>query len=95
MPPEPNVAKLEQPTGPHPSRTSHIKRWHVDQIATDDPPVAMLHIAITAGGHIAIKGLGLDHLHATIVLDELDQVREQIASFVHQPPPSNVIPLHR
>ena len=53
----------------------------------------MLHIAVTADGRIIIKGLGLDHVHAAIVLDELQQVSQQIAGFLQEPPPNNVIPL--
>lgn len=80
-------------SGPHPSRTGSIKHWHLDQMTAADPAVAMLHIAITAGGRIIIKGLGLDHVHAAIVLDELRQVSQQIAGFLQEPPPHNVIPI--
>lgn len=96
MPPKQSAVESLRPSRtPHPSRTSSIKHWHLDQIDADDPAVALLNISITAGGQVNTKGLGLDHLHAAIILDELDRLREQIAAYVHQVTPSNVIRLHR
>ena len=88
------VARSLRPTQPpHPSRTSAIRHWYLEQISADDPAVAMLHIAVTAGGQVNARSLGLDHVHATIVLDQLDRVRQQIEAYVDQAPTNNVIPI--
>jgi hypothetical protein len=78
---------------PHPSRTNAIRHWHLDQIDTGDPPVAMLHIAVTGGGQVRAKGLGLDPVHAEIILGELDAARAQIAQYLNQHSSDNVIPI--
>ena len=85
------VASLRQSHTPHPSRTSSIKQWHLAEISADDPAVAILAVSVTASGQIQVKGMGLDHIHARIVLSELDALREQMQRYVEQEPANNVI----
>jgi hypothetical protein len=80
---------------PHPSRTNSILYWHVDQIRDQDPAVAILHIAVTANGQIKTVGMGLDPVHAEIILREIDEARARIAEYLMPCEPSNVIPLRR
>ena len=55
----------------------------------------MLHVAVTAGGQIICKGMGLDPVHAQIILSELDDLRDRLASLLApQEAANNVIPLN-
>jgi hypothetical protein len=89
-----NVASLKS-YDPHPSRTQAIRSWHVDEIGHEDQPVAILHIAVTAGGQIRSKGLGLDRVHAELILEELEEARATLADYLGKEPQSNVIPLRK
>jgi hypothetical protein len=53
----------------------------------------MLHIAVTANGRVSARGLGLDHVHASIVLDQIDEVRKQIEAYITQKSINNVVPM--
>jgi hypothetical protein len=53
----------------------------------------MLHIAVTSGGLVQTKGLGLDPVHAEIILGELDTLREQLSQYLAGRQASNVIPI--
>jgi hypothetical protein len=65
---------------PHPDRIEDIRRWHIDQAVSETQPVAMFNVTITADNLIVTSGLGLDPVHAQILLMELDRVREKISS---------------
>lgn len=56
----------------------------------------MIHLSVTAGGIVHCKGLGLDPLHAEILLEELDMARARLADYLaeHAGQP-NVAPLLR
>jgi len=82
---------------PDPSRTQAIRHWHLDQMSSEDPSVALLHIAVTAGGQIRTNGLGLDPVHAELILDELEFARAQLAEYLSKQSaaPPNVTPLRK
>lgn len=88
------VASLRRESAPHPSRTVGIRRWHFDQIESDPPAVAMLHISVTADGQIVTKGMGLDHVHATIVLETLDDLRQRLLGYIGRPGSASITKLH-
>lgn len=69
---------------PHPTRTSIIRHWHLDEIEKPDPSVAMVHISVSAGGEVNCKGLGLDPVHAEIILEELDSARQKLTEYLAQ-----------
>jgi len=62
----------------HPSRVNSIKTWLMDQLCDKDDPVALVSISITASGRIKTKGIGLDPLHARLMLKELESLRARI-----------------
>lgn len=80
---ERNVEELRDYSA-HPSRVRAIQYWHLEQIDSADPPVAMAAITVTAGGQIHCKGLGLDGVHAQIILEEIDILKDRIGQFVTQ-----------
>jgi hypothetical protein len=87
------VARLREYT-PHPTRTNVIRHWHLDEIDKEDASVAMVHISITASGQVSCKGLGLDPVHAEIILEELNSARQKLTEYLAQyAANSNVIQL--
>lgn len=76
-----NVERLRN-YKPHPSRTDAVKQWHLESISESDPAVAIIHLSVTASGIIRCKGLGLDPLHAEILLEELDMAKARLTDYL-------------
>jgi len=93
--PQNETVALKDYDKPHPSRTDEILYWHVDQIRDQDPAVAILHIAVTANGQVKTVGMGLDPVHAQIIMDEINSALARIAEYLNPSEPSNVIPIRR
>lgn len=76
---------------PHPARTQAVRVFYADRLVDTDPGVAVLNISISAGGLIHSHALGLDTVHARLVLEEIDRIRPALVDHINRH--SNVIPI--
>lgn len=76
------------------ARTDAVRRFHADELLNRDEGVALLCVTVTANGIVRTLALGLDAVHAQIVLGELDRIRPMLVEHIEKHR-CKVIPLRR
>jgi hypothetical protein len=66
-----NVRRLDG-QAPHPERLRSISTWHADQASAGDA-VALMSICITTNGQVRSAAIGIEPVHADIILRELTE----------------------